>query len=335
MLPELYPHDKTRERLVQADPANAEHTAFRNGTLQGGYFILAARAVGLDCGPMSGFDNAGVDANSFPTAQMKSNFLCALGLWRSRAPASRAQPRLSFDEACRSSEPAKTVVKILACDTALGACSAAVLDGERVLARAVGRDGARPCRSARADGRTRDASEAGIAFAALDRLAVTTGPGTFTGQRVGLAFMRAAALALKIPLVGVTTLEAMAAEALARRARPLGVAVADAKRGEVYLGALDGKDGTVLLEASLAFPSMPRSPWPRSLTQAARRARARRHRRPRRCSPPCASTASPPPIPACASPTRCSSRGLPRRRPRPMRRREPLYLRAPDAKLPS
>ena len=61
--------------------------------------------------------------------------------------------------------------------------------------------------------------EAGIAFAALDRLAVTTGPGTFTGQRVGLAFMRGLRLALKMPLIGVTTLEAMAAASDARPRR--------------------------------------------------------------------------------------------------------------------
>jgi tRNA threonylcarbamoyladenosine biosynthesis protein TsaB len=140
-------------------------------------------------------------------------------------------------------------VKILACDTALGACSAAVLDDGRVLAREWV-EMVRGHAEALAPMVERTMKEAGIAFAALDRLAVTTGPGTFTGQRVGLAFMRAAALALKIPLVGVTTLEAMAAEALGGAPARWAIAVADAKRGEVYLGAMD-KDGTELLEASL------------------------------------------------------------------------------------
>jgi ribosomal protein S18 acetylase RimI-like enzyme len=97
-------------------------------------------------------------------------------------------------------------VKILAVDTALGACSAAVLEGDRVLAHRFAVDGARPRRSAGADGRRGDARSRLVAFAALDRLAVTTGPGTFTGQRVGLAFMRGLRVALGKPLVGVTSL---------------------------------------------------------------------------------------------------------------------------------
>src|SRR5262245_63250185 len=81
---------------------------------------------------------------------------------------------------------------------------------------------------------------ANCAFADVDRIGVTTGPGTFAGQRVGLAFARAMALALNKPAVGVTTLDAMAAEALARNASvPWAVAAGDAKRGEIYLGARD------------------------------------------------------------------------------------------------
>jgi 3-hydroxypropanoate dehydrogenase len=72
-------------------------TAFRNGSLQGGYFIMAARALGLDCGPMSGFDNAGVDATFFAGTQVKSNFLCNLGYGDASAILPRL-PRLSFDE---------------------------------------------------------------------------------------------------------------------------------------------------------------------------------------------------------------------------------------------
>jgi len=75
-------------------------TAMRNGSLQGAYLILAARAMGLDCGPMSGFDNAKVDAAFFPGGTVKSNFLCNLGYGNPEKLRPRA-PRLSFDEACR------------------------------------------------------------------------------------------------------------------------------------------------------------------------------------------------------------------------------------------
>lgn len=78
----------------------AEMTAIRNSSLQGAYLILAARAAGLDCGPMSGFDNARVDAAFFPEGRLRSNFLCNLGY----ADASKVMPRnprLSFEEQCR------------------------------------------------------------------------------------------------------------------------------------------------------------------------------------------------------------------------------------------
>jgi len=77
-----------------------EQTAFRNATLQAAYFMIAARALGLDCGPMSGFDNAKVDAEFFPDGQLKSNFLCNLGKGDpSKLPP--VNPRFAFDEACR------------------------------------------------------------------------------------------------------------------------------------------------------------------------------------------------------------------------------------------
>jgi tRNA threonylcarbamoyladenosine biosynthesis protein TsaB len=76
---------------------------------------------------------------------------------------------------------------------------------------------------------------AGLAFADLDKLAVTTGPGSFTGQRVGLAFMRGLRVALTKPLVGITSLSAMAEQARAESDRAIGAAVHDAKRDEVYL----------------------------------------------------------------------------------------------------
>ncbi len=82
-------------------------------------------------------------------------------------------------------------------------------------------------------------AEAGLAFADLKRIGVTTGPGTFTGQRIGLAFARGLALALKIPCVGVTTLEALAAAARSRHAGMAVLAAIDARRGELYAQLFD------------------------------------------------------------------------------------------------
>lgn len=98
-LPRLFPHNPDAINWFK-DPAHAEKTAFRNGSLQGGYFIVAARALGLDCGPMSGFDNAGVDREFFSDTAVKSNFLCNLGYGNPEGLYARG-PRLSFDEACR------------------------------------------------------------------------------------------------------------------------------------------------------------------------------------------------------------------------------------------
>jgi len=131
-------------------------------------------------------------------------------------------------------------VKILAVDTALGACSVAVLDDAATFAhRFVAM--ARGHAEALAPMAEEAMVEAGIAFAALDRLAVTTGPGTFTGQRVGLAFMRGLRVALKRPLIGITTLEAMAAAAMAEAKASAAAALHDAKRGEVYLEAVTAR----------------------------------------------------------------------------------------------
>jgi tRNA threonylcarbamoyladenosine biosynthesis protein TsaB len=127
-------------------------------------------------------------------------------------------------------------VNILGIDTALGACSAAVVSGDRVLARAHERM-VRGHAEALAPMVESVMRQSQIAFRDLERLAVTTGPGTFTGQRVGLAFVRALAVALKRPAVGVTTLEAMAAEALAEEGAGWAAVVLDAKREEIYFGA--------------------------------------------------------------------------------------------------
>jgi tRNA threonylcarbamoyladenosine biosynthesis protein TsaB len=132
-------------------------------------------------------------------------------------------------------------VKILACDTALGACSVAVLDGEKILAhRFVAM--ARGHAEALAPMVRATMAASGLGFAGLDRLAVTVGPGTFTGQRVGLAFMRGLRLALEKPLIGVTTLETMAAQAMAQSGLGLAAALHDARRGEIYLQILRGRE---------------------------------------------------------------------------------------------
>jgi 3-hydroxypropanoate dehydrogenase len=99
LLPRLYPQADMRKGFV-GNPVAAETAAFRNGSLQGAYLILAARALGLDCGPMSGFDNAKVDAAFFPGGTVKSNFLCNLG-YGDPSKLRPRNPRLEFAEACR------------------------------------------------------------------------------------------------------------------------------------------------------------------------------------------------------------------------------------------
>ena len=151
-------------------------------------------------------------------------------------------------------------MNILAVDTALGACSVAITGGGKALAHhwvAMPRGHA----EALAPMVGTAMAEAGLAFPDLDRLAVTTGPGTFTGQRVGLAFMRGLRVALGRPLIGVTTLEAMAAAAQAEAGISLAAVLHEARRGEVYGALFRGRDmvlpvrvaGTeVMLEAILA-----------------------------------------------------------------------------------
>jgi 3-hydroxypropanoate dehydrogenase len=99
-VPKLFPNKPSMRELFANSPELAQTTAFRNGTLQGGYFILAARALGLDCGAMSGFDNAKVDAEFFPSSSVKSNFLCNLG-YGDHSKVFPRNPRLDFDEACQ------------------------------------------------------------------------------------------------------------------------------------------------------------------------------------------------------------------------------------------
>lgn len=98
-LPRLFPHADMRAHFV-GNRSLIDETAFRNSSLQGGYFIVAARSVGLDCGPMSGFDPAKVNAEFFPDGKWKVNFLCNLG-YGDRSTLFPRNPRLEFDEACR------------------------------------------------------------------------------------------------------------------------------------------------------------------------------------------------------------------------------------------
>jgi 3-hydroxypropanoate dehydrogenase len=112
-LPKLFPHAPNFKDMFESSPELTDATARRNSSLQGAYLILAARALGLDCGPMSGFDNAKVDAEFFgagkecadceqeffPLTHVRSNFLCNLG-YGDHARLFPRGPRLSFEEAC-------------------------------------------------------------------------------------------------------------------------------------------------------------------------------------------------------------------------------------------
>jgi 3-hydroxypropanoate dehydrogenase len=112
-LPKLFPQAPAMRELFTKNPQLVETTAIRNSSLQGGYFILAARALGLDCGPMSGFDHAkvdeaffaagrdcvGCDEEFFPEGHVRSNFLCNLG-YGDPAKLHPRNPRPNFDEAC-------------------------------------------------------------------------------------------------------------------------------------------------------------------------------------------------------------------------------------------
>jgi len=98
-LPKLMPHADYYSHFA-GNPALIEKTAFRNSSMQGAYLILAARALGLDCGPMSGFDNAKVDELFFKGTTWRSNFLCNLGYGDPESLFPRS-PRLEFDEVCK------------------------------------------------------------------------------------------------------------------------------------------------------------------------------------------------------------------------------------------
>jgi 3-hydroxypropanoate dehydrogenase len=99
-LPKLMPQNAEATQKAFAQPRMSEVTAMRNGSLQGAYLIIAARALGLDCGPMSGFDNAGVDRVFFNGTRIQSNFICSIGYGKLDSVFPR-NPRLTFEEAGR------------------------------------------------------------------------------------------------------------------------------------------------------------------------------------------------------------------------------------------
>jgi tRNA threonylcarbamoyladenosine biosynthesis protein TsaB len=205
----------------------------------------------------------------------------------------------------------------LAVDTALGACSVAVLEDDRILAHHF-EEMARGHAEALAP-MVAMAME-NISFDGLDRLAVTVGPGTFTGQRVGLAFMRGLRIALKKPLIGITTLEAMAAATGAGKV----ASIHDARREEAYL--LLWRDSAVVTP-----------PLVTGFSEAVEKIRA---------FGPCilAGTGAPAaaeslggtfPVSPVRQPDALWVARLAMHRPAPREAPAPLYLRAPDAKLPA
>ncbi|GAA0552096.1 tRNA threonylcarbamoyladenosine biosynthesis protein TsaB [Rhizomicrobium palustre] len=205
---------------------------------------------------------------------------------------------------------------ILAADTCFGACSAALLRGQNVVARqnvAMERGHA----EALAPMVEAVMREAGLSFSEIDRLAVTTGPGSFTGQRVGLAFMRGLRVALAKPLHGITSLAAMAEQARVENNLMLGAAVHDAKRGEVYL-ALQGSDfpPALLSLADAAEILAPLGPMALAGTAAPRFARE-------------GDT-----LTTITAPDATWVARLAQLQVTPTIAPRPLYLRAPDAKLP-
>jgi tRNA threonylcarbamoyladenosine biosynthesis protein TsaB len=142
-------------------------------------------------------------------------------------------------------------MKLLAVDTTFGACSVAVRDDARLLAHRF-ETMERGHAEALAPMVDEAMRAAGISYSDLDRLGVTTGPGTFTGQRVGVAFMRGLRIALKRPLIGITSLSAMAHQAMDQSGCKAAAAIHDARRGEVYFEAT-GDDVTASPPCVLGF----------------------------------------------------------------------------------
>jgi tRNA threonylcarbamoyladenosine biosynthesis protein TsaB len=211
---------------------------------------------------------------------------------------------------------------VLGLDTCLSSCSVAVLDGARVVASA--REVmARGHQERLAPMAQQVMAEAGLAFGKLDRIAVTVGPGSFTGLRVGMAFAKGLALALDRPAVGIGTLEALAAEA-AKDFGGLVFPAIDARRGQLYLQAFE--DGRALmapdaLTAEVAAARIAELSQGRSFTLVGSGAALLAD------FAPAAAV-----IAAEGADARAVARLAAAREPAPLK---PLYLRAPDAKLPA
>lgn len=204
---------------------------------------------------------------------------------------------------------------ILAVDTCFGACSAAVVQEDRVLAgRFVKMErGHAEALAPMVDAVMRDTK---MAFTDLARLAVTTGPGTFTGQRVGLSFMRALRVALGKPLIGITSLAAMIEQARHESGSSVVAAVHDAKRGEVYLESSDGHPAQILSLAEASQLLRGYDDLALAGTGAAHFAGP---------AVKIVDITAPDAVWVARLAARCEPAGVPR----------PLYLRAPDAKLPA
>jgi len=208
-------------------------------------------------------------------------------------------------------------MKILAADTALGACSVAVLEDAQVLAHAF-----ELMERGHAERLAPMAAEvmqnARLSFKEIDRLAVSTGPGTFTGQRVGIAFMRALRVALKKPLVGITTLAAMQQAARSETGLDRAVALHDARRDEVYL-EVDGEPAVLPFQQAIALLA----PVQRGLVLAGTAA------------PSVKDELKEAILSHIRQPDALWVGRLARHMATQDRAPEPLYLRPPDAKLPS
>jgi 3-hydroxypropanoate dehydrogenase len=98
-MPKVFPHEPDARSWFDHDQHHAETHAFRNSSLQGAYFIIAARALGLDCGPMSGFDAGAVEKAFFPDGRVRANFLCNIGYGDPKGVFPRS-PRFEFEEVC-------------------------------------------------------------------------------------------------------------------------------------------------------------------------------------------------------------------------------------------
>ncbi|MBV8977943.1 MAG: tRNA (adenosine(37)-N6)-threonylcarbamoyltransferase complex dimerization subunit type 1 TsaB [Alphaproteobacteria bacterium] len=208
-------------------------------------------------------------------------------------------------------------MRILAVDTALGACSAALIGGDKVLAHRFV-----PMERGHAEALAPMVAElmAGVAYTTLTRLAVTTGPGTFTGQRIGLAFMRGLRIAHDLPLVGITSLSAMAAQA-AHETGLTAAALHDARRSEVYF---EMQDGPMLLSFDQALVQLSGRPSDAPIALAGTAAERA-----------CAALGTGFVLSGVRQPDARWVARLAAQAPAPLGPPQPLYLRAPDARLPA